>query len=83
MPNIFIIDSLSELLKIFNIDTTIICEYPKINPLREQILNKLSEIFKIPVSKIGLKATTSEQIGIIGENKAIAVQSLVNLKEKL
>ena len=70
-------------LEIFNIDTTIICEYPKINPLREQILNKLSEIFKIPVSKIGLKATTSEQIGIIGENKAIAVQSLVNLKEKL
>ena len=70
-------------LEIFNIDTTIICEYPKINPWREQILNKLSEILKIPVSKIGLKATTSEQIGIIGENKAIAVQSLVNLREKL
>ena len=35
---------------------------------QSQILNKLSEIFKIPVSKIGLKATTSEQIGIIGEN---------------
>ena len=70
-------------LEIFNIDTTIICEYPKINPFREQILSKLSEILKIPVSKIGLKATTSEQIGIIGENKAIAVQSLVNLKEKL
>ncbi len=70
-------------LEIFNIDTTIICEYPKINPWREQILNKLSEILKISVSKIGLKATTSEQIGIIGENKAIAVQSLVNLREKL
>ena len=70
-------------LEIFNIDTTIICEYPKINPWRNQILNKLSEILKISVSKIGLKATTSEQIGIIGENKAIAVQSLVNLREKL
>ena len=44
-------------------------------------MKKLSEILKIPVSKIGLKATTSEQIGIIGENKAIAVQSLVNLRE--
>jgi 2-C-methyl-D-erythritol 4-phosphate cytidylyltransferase/2-C-methyl-D-erythritol 2,4-cyclodiphosphate synthase len=70
-------------LEIFNIDTTIICEYPKINPIREQILKKLSEILKIPISKIGLKATTSEKIGIIGENKAIAVQSLVNLREKL
>ena len=27
-----------------------------------------------------LKATTAEKIGIIGQNKAIAVQSLVNLK---
>jgi len=70
-------------LEIFNIDTTIICEYPKISPFREQILLKLSEILKIPVEDIGLKATTSEQIGIIGQNKAIAVQSIVNLKEKI
>ena len=70
-------------LEIFNIDTTIICEYPKISPFREQILLKLSEILKIPVEDIGLKATTSEQIGIIGQNKAIAVQSIVNLNEKI
>ena len=38
---------------------------------------------KISKSNIGLKATTSEKIGIIGEHKAIAVQSLVNLKEIL
>ncbi|MAR95472.1 MAG: 2-C-methyl-D-erythritol 2,4-cyclodiphosphate synthase [Gammaproteobacteria bacterium] len=68
-------------LEIYNIDTTIICEFPKINPYREDILDKLSNILKIPISKIGLKATTSEKIGIIGSNKAIAVQSLVNLRE--
>ena len=39
-------------------------------------------MFKFSVNKIGLKATTSEQIGIIGKNKAIAVQSLVNLRDK-
>ena len=46
------------------------------------ILKELSNLLSIPVSKIGLKATTSEKIGIIGKNKAIAVQSLVNLIEK-
>lgn len=70
-------------LEIYNIDSTIICELPKINPHREDILEKLSNILKIPVSKIGLKATTSEKIGIIGSNKAIAVQSIVNLREAI
>lgn len=70
-------------LEIYNIDTTVICEQPKITPHREKILKKLSNLLSIPVSSIGLKATTSEKIGIIGKNKAIAVQSLVNLREKI
>ena len=67
--------------EIYNLDTTIICEYPKINPHRDEIIKSLSKILKISESKIGLKATTSEKIGIIGKNKAIAVQSAVNLKK--
>ena len=70
-------------LEIYNIDNTIICEIPKINPHRKAILNSLSNILKIDSEKIGLKATTSEQIGIIGKNKAIAVQSFVNLRERI
>ena len=76
-------DKLNELnLEIYNVDTVIICEEPKINPHRDNILKSLSLILEIPIDKIGLKATTSEQIGIIGKNKAIAVQSYVNLREK-
>ena len=68
-------------LEIYNIDTTIVCENPKINPHRAKILENLTDILKIPSSKIGLKATTSEKIGIIGNNEAISVQSIVNLKD--
>ncbi len=68
-------------LEIYNIDATLICEVPKINPHRDSILKSLSKILKIPVERIGLKATTSEQIGIIGKNKAIAVQSFANLRQ--
>ena len=67
-------------LEIYNIDATIICENPKINPHRKKIIENLSVILKIPMNKIGLKATTSEKIGIIGKNEAISVQSIVNLK---
>jgi len=69
-------------LEIFNIDITIICETPKISPFRDFILSSLSEILKIDQSNIGLKATTSEKIGIIGKNKAIAVQTSLNLITK-
>ena len=79
----FCLKKLNDLnLEIYNIDTTIICEQPKINPHRKFILKKLSDILDVPINRIGLKATTSEKIGIIGENKAIAVQSLVNLRDK-
>ena len=69
-------------LEIYNIDATVICEEPKIKPIREEILTSLASIFQIDQAKIGLKATTSEKIGIIGKNKAIAVQTAVNLKYK-
>ncbi len=79
----FCLEKLNELnFEIYNIDTTIICEEPRINPHRDNILKSLSSILEISANKIGLKATTSEQIGIIGKNKAIAVQSLVNLRDK-
>ena len=78
----FCLKKIKELnLEIYNIDATIICESPKISPHRDAIIDSLSRILQISKSKIGLKATTSEKIGIIGKNKAIAVQSLVNLKQ--
>ena len=77
----FCLEKIKDLnLEIYNIDATIICESPKISPHRDSIIESLSCILNIPKSKIGLKATTAEKIGIIGQNKAIAVQSLVNLK---
>ena len=77
----FCLEKIKDLnLEIYNIDATIICESPKISPHRDSIIESLSCILKIPKSKIGLKATTAEKIGIIGQNKAIAVQSSVNLK---
>ena len=80
----FCLEKIHEMnLEIYNVDATIICESPKISPHRNNIIDSLSEILKIAKSNIGLKATTSEKIGIIGEHKAIAVQSLVNLKEIL
>ena len=63
-----------------NIDITVISETPKISPIRDQIIKSLSEIFSIDSSKIGLKGSTMEKIGIIGKEQALAVMTSVTLK---
>jgi len=62
-----------------NIDITVISEIPKIKPIRNKIINSLSEIFSIDSSKIGLKGSTMEKVGTIGKEQALAVMTSVTL----
>jgi 2-C-methyl-D-erythritol 4-phosphate cytidylyltransferase/2-C-methyl-D-erythritol 2,4-cyclodiphosphate synthase len=66
--------------EIINIDITILAQIPKINPHKQDIKTSLSKLLNIPKSKINIKATTTEQLGFIGRQEAIAVQSIANLK---
>lgn len=45
--------------KIINIDVTIICDKPKISPVKEKILNSLKKIFK--TKNINIKGKTTEK----------------------
>ena len=59
-------------LKLSNIDLTIICEKPKINSFREQLIANLSKICSLEHDKINVKATTTEQLGFTGREEGIA-----------
>ena len=58
--------------EISNIDCTLICERPKIGPHAEAMQNKLADILTIDVSRVSVKATTSEQLGFTGREEGIA-----------
>ena len=58
-----------------NIDLTIICEAPKIGPHREAMTNSLAGILNIDVSRISVKATTTENLGFTGRSEGIAAQA--------
>ena len=62
-----------------NIDITVISEIPKIKPIRNKIINSLSEILSIDPSKVGLKGSTMEKVGVIGKEQALAVMTNVTL----
>ena len=67
--------------QIGNIDTTIICEKPKIKPYISSIQTNLSEILGINHKQISIKATTTEKLGFCGREEGIAVQAVCLLEK--
>jgi 2-C-methyl-D-erythritol 4-phosphate cytidylyltransferase/2-C-methyl-D-erythritol 2,4-cyclodiphosphate synthase len=66
--------------ELVNIDVTVLAQAPKINPHKQAIKTKLSELLEIPRFKINIKATTGEKMGFVGRSEGVAVQSLATLK---
>ena len=62
-----------------NIDFVVVCEQPKIQPHVENLKISLSNILNIDEGFIGVKATTAEGMGIIGEGNGIAVFAIASL----
>lgn len=62
------------------IDLTIICEAPKIGPHREAMRTRIAEILQVPVSRISLKATTTERLGFTGRGEGIAAQAIATVR---
>jgi len=65
-----------------NIDLTIVAEKPKILPYIETIKTSLSNTMNVPKERIGVKATTNEQIGAIGRMEGIATFAVCCLIKK-
>ena len=59
-----------------NIDATVIAEQPKIFPHLAAMKAALAKSTHLPVSNIGLKATTNEGVGDIGRGLAIAAHAV-------
>ena len=64
-----------------NIDLTIICEKPKINIYREELVINLSKICLLEREKINVKATTTERLGFTGREEGIASMCSILLNE--
>jgi 2-C-methyl-D-erythritol 2,4-cyclodiphosphate synthase len=59
-----------------NIDVTIIAEKPKIYPHLAAMKAALAKSTHLPVSNLGLKATTNEGVGDLGRGLAIAAHAV-------
>lgn len=64
---------------ITSIDVTLICEAPKIKPHRQAMRERIAEILSLEISRISVKATTTERLGFTGRREGIAAQAVVTV----
>ncbi|MFT9448076.1 bifunctional 2-C-methyl-D-erythritol 4-phosphate cytidylyltransferase/2-C-methyl-D-erythritol 2,4-cyclodiphosphate synthase [Gluconobacter japonicus] len=62
-----------------NADITLICERPKIGPHAQAMQERLAELLQVNVSRISVKATTSERLGFTGREEGIAATAAVSI----
>lgn len=56
-----------------NIDITLICEKPKISPLKNQMIANIARMLNCDVSRVNLKGKTHEKVDAVGEGRAVEV----------
>ena len=61
-------------------DLTLICEAPRIGPFREAMRGRIAAICDLPLSSVGLKATTSEGMGFTGRREGLAAVATATLR---
>lgn len=68
--------------ELVNADCTILLQKPKIAPYILQMREKLASVLKIDKNIISVKATTTEGVGFVGREEAIAVYATVLVEKK-
>lgn len=71
-----------ESYKISNVDATVVAQAPRLAPYIEDMRSNISKDTGIDISRVSVKATTSERLGFEGEEKGIsAMASVILYKE--
>lgn len=62
-----------------NLDCNIVCEEPRIAPVRDEIRASLARLLRISITRISVKGRSNEGLDAIGAKSAIACQAIVLL----
>jgi 2-C-methyl-D-erythritol 4-phosphate cytidylyltransferase/2-C-methyl-D-erythritol 2,4-cyclodiphosphate synthase len=66
--------------RIAHLDATVLCEAPKLAPHRDAIRARIAAIAGVDVSRVGVKATTTEGLGFIGRKEGIAAMATATIR---
>ena len=61
---------------VVNVDATIVSEAPRIGKYREPMRTNLAADLGVNITRVNIKATTSEKMGFIGRGEGLACQAI-------
>lgn len=68
--------------QICDCDCTVAAQVPKLAPHRQAMRQNLARAMGIDVSRVGVKATTTERLGFVGREEGIAAWAVALLDEE-
>ena len=68
-------------LKVFQIDSVLVLEAPKIGPYKKAMRESIAQAFGVDAERVNVKAKTNEGLGPIGKGQALAAYAVVLLEK--
>jgi 2-C-methyl-D-erythritol 2,4-cyclodiphosphate synthase len=62
-----------------NVDATVVCEAPKLEPFREAMRGALAEALGLSPGAVNVKFTTGEGMGFVGRGEGVAALAVATL----
>jgi len=63
--------------RILSIDSTVVCQEPRISPIRDQLRESVAAAFDIRMNQVNVKGKTNEGMGFLGRGEGIAAWAVV------
>ena len=68
--------------EIGNVDSTVVCQVPKLAPHIGAMRARIAEVLALPVGAVSVKASTEEHMGFTGRGEGIAAHAVCLLTER-
>lgn len=65
--------------ELVDVDCVLVLQEPRISPLRDEMRTAMAGAMGVPVENVGLKATTTEGLGLTGRGEGVAAQAVALL----
>ena len=67
--------------RISNVDVTLLAQKPKVKPYIPQMMENIAADLEIDISRVNVKATTEEGLGVTGNQEGMACHAVCLLEE--
>lgn len=68
--------------RVGNVDTTVVCEQPKIGPVADEMRRRLADALQVTPDQVSVKGKTNEGMGWEGAGEGLAVHAVALLLER-